>query len=322
MLCSIITMMYILIIFLCMNLYDCFTQCNHCVYCMKTELCLKQHQDYDFQNTFINYKYMSSNKSSQTALLLIHGFGANHHHWRYNIPVLSQKYDTYAVDLFGFGNSSQHIEFPYTVSFWSSQVNYFIETVIKRPTILVGNSLGGYVIMNSVSLSLSKNIVGMVLINPLILSKNKNTIPMDNNWSYSKFFVKSYFYYLRNKSIIHFFLNKLYPVFPKKIDDYLLNSIYYSACKKNASEVFYKILLENIVKPTVFIENILPNIDIPTLFIYGDKDVWIDPKSTIEQMKNYSKIEFVSVNAGHCPHDEIPEIINEKILNFTRILDV
>jgi pimeloyl-ACP methyl ester carboxylesterase len=199
-------------------------------------------------------------------------------------------------------------------------VNYFIETVIKRPTILVGNSLGGFIIMNSVSSSLSKNIVGTVLINPLILSKNKNTIPMDNNWSYSKFFVKSYFYYLKNKSIIHFFLNKLYPVFPKKIDDYLLNSIYYSACKKNASEVFYKILLENIVKPTVFIENILPNMDVPMLFIYGEKDEWIDPKNTMEQMKNYSKIEFVSVNAGHCPHDEIPEIINEKILNFTRKL--
>jgi len=308
-------MMYILTIFLCMNLYECFIQSKPPVYCMKSELCLKEHLDYDFQNTFINYQYMSSNKSSQTALLLIHGFGANHHHWRSNIPVLSQEMDTYAIDLFGFGNSSQFTEFPYNIDFWSSQIVHFIENVIKRPTVLVGNSLGGYIAMNSVTKT--SNIVGLILINPVLLSKNNPLINFDSEWYYSEYFVKSYFYYLKNKNVIKYFLEKLYPVFPNKINSFLLDSLYYSACNKNASNIFYKILLENVLKPSVFIEDILPNISVPMLFINGLKDVWIHPNSTLEKIKNNTHIQYVSVNAGHCPQDEIPEIINELVLNFT-----
>ena len=34
---------------------------------------------------------------------MIHGFGASTDHWRFNIPVLSEKYDVHAIDLLGFG---------------------------------------------------------------------------------------------------------------------------------------------------------------------------------------------------------------------------
>lgn len=270
-----------------------------------------------FDNIYTNYYYVPSNEnqSSEIALLLIHGFGANHHHWRSNIPSLSQKYDTYAIDLFGFGNSSQFTEFPYTVSFWSSQVVDFIENVIKRPCIVVGNSLGGYISMNSATKT--SNIIGLILINPAILSKNNPLIIFDSQWYYSKFFVQSYFYYLKNKKVIKYFLEQLYPVFPDRINDFLLDSLYYSACNKNASEIFYKILTENIIKPSIFIEDILPNISVPMLFINGEKDVWIHPNSTVEKIKNASKVEFINVVAGHCPQDEIPEMINELVLNFT-----
>lgn len=310
----------ILLIFLSIHLYKCFIQCNHPVYCFnqKSELYVKEniYQSYDFQNNKINYQYISCNQSSKNALLLIHGFGANHHHWRYNIPILSQEMDTYAIDLFGFGNSSQYSTFPYNVDFWSSQVYYFIENVIKRPTIIVGNSLGGYISMNSATKT--SNIIGLILINPVILSKNNSLIKFDSEWYYSKYFVKSYFYYLKNKHVIKYFLEQLYPIFPNKIDSFLLDSLYYSACNKNASEIFYKILLENVLKPSVFIEDILPNISVPMLFVYGEKDVWMDTNTTIELIKNNTNIQYVSVNAGHCPQDEIPEVINQIILNFTK----
>ena len=41
------------------------------------------------------------------ALLLIHGFGANTNHWRFNQPVLAEQAPTYAIDLLGFGRSDQ-----------------------------------------------------------------------------------------------------------------------------------------------------------------------------------------------------------------------
>ena len=41
------------------------------------------------------------------AVLLIHGFGANTNHWRFNQPVLGELVPTYAIDLLGFGRSDQ-----------------------------------------------------------------------------------------------------------------------------------------------------------------------------------------------------------------------
>ena len=45
--------------------------------------------------------------NSTVAVLLIHGFGANTNHWRFNQPVLGAHNPTYAIDLLGFGRSDQ-----------------------------------------------------------------------------------------------------------------------------------------------------------------------------------------------------------------------
>ena len=44
---------------------------------------------------------------AEEAVLLIHGFGANTNHWRFNQPVLAEQAPTYAIDLLGFGCSDQ-----------------------------------------------------------------------------------------------------------------------------------------------------------------------------------------------------------------------
>ena len=41
--------------------------------------------------------------NAEEAMLLIHGFGANTNHWRFNQPVLAERLPTYAIDLLGFG---------------------------------------------------------------------------------------------------------------------------------------------------------------------------------------------------------------------------
>ena len=44
---------------------------------------------------------------TSTAVLLIHGFGANTYHWRHNQSVIGQQNSCYAIDLLGFGRSDQ-----------------------------------------------------------------------------------------------------------------------------------------------------------------------------------------------------------------------
>ena len=65
-------------------------------------------KEVNYSWNFLNYPiHTVSVKPEKTskdyAILLIHGFGASTDHWRFNIPVLSKKYEVHAMDLLGFG---------------------------------------------------------------------------------------------------------------------------------------------------------------------------------------------------------------------------
>ena len=48
-----------------------------------------------------------SNIENNINILLIHGFGASKKHWRHNQNFLGKFFKCYAIDLLGFGESSQ-----------------------------------------------------------------------------------------------------------------------------------------------------------------------------------------------------------------------
>ena len=78
------------------------------------------------------------------AVLLVHGFGASTDHWRYNIPVLAERHEVHAIDLLGFGRSAKPEGLPYGGGLWRDQLVAYVREQIGRPTVLVGNSLGGF----------------------------------------------------------------------------------------------------------------------------------------------------------------------------------
>ena len=98
------------------------------------------------------------------AILLIHGFGASTAHWRHNLPVLGEKYEVHALDLLGFGKSSKPKGLAYGGPLWKDQIVAYVRENIGRPTILVGNSLGGYAALASGS-ALGAEAAGVVLLN-------------------------------------------------------------------------------------------------------------------------------------------------------------
>ena len=270
------------------------------------------------------YTYTAAREPKQTgddetAILLIHGFGSSHHHWRSNIPVLSESYDTYAIDLLGFGSSEKSASSSYNISMWTEQVLTFIDQVIQKPCILVGNSLGAYIGLAAASADSKKmKIRGVIAINPAVISKMDK--PITFNWFSSKSVIKTYFQFAKKRSTIQFFLKSLYPVFPERVDDSLLDSIENPSRHPNATEVFYRVLMENVLHPTTYIEDILENITAPLLVIYGEKDPWINIKTVKKITDIYPKSGFITVKAGHCPQDEIPEIVNPLILFFMTTL--
>ena len=98
------------------------------------------------------------------AVLLVHGFGASTDHWRHNIPVLSQRHEVHAIDLLGFGRSSKPAELAYGGALWRDQLAAYVAERIGRPTVLVGNSLGGFSAL-AAGAALGSQAAGVVLLN-------------------------------------------------------------------------------------------------------------------------------------------------------------
>ena len=83
--------------------------------------------------------------ADRPALVLLHGFGASSGHWRANAEAIAAAgYRVYAMDLLGFGQSDQpggRLD----NRLWSRQLQCFLEQIVGKPAVVVGNSLGSLV---------------------------------------------------------------------------------------------------------------------------------------------------------------------------------
>ena len=85
----------------------------------------------------------TSSFANNVNILFVHGFGASKNHWRHNTPSLSNSFNCYAIDLLGFGKSSQpsallnyesdrENSVKYSFDLWGNQISTFCSEVIKR----------------------------------------------------------------------------------------------------------------------------------------------------------------------------------------------
>ena len=82
---------------------------------------------------------------AETAVVLIHGFGAMGEHWRDNAAGLQREgFRVYCPTLPGYGRSEK-VSAQYTPQLWSQYVKDFISVIVGEPVFIAGNSIGGYI---------------------------------------------------------------------------------------------------------------------------------------------------------------------------------
>jgi pimeloyl-ACP methyl ester carboxylesterase len=86
--------------------------------------------------------YYEAGKAS--VVVLIHGLGADSHHWAANIDPLSQNFRVIALDQIGYGQSDKPL-MRYTVENFADYLHGFLQALKIPKASLVGNSLGGWV---------------------------------------------------------------------------------------------------------------------------------------------------------------------------------
>ena len=268
-------------------------------------------------------------------ILLVHGFGASKKHWRHNQDFLGEVFNCYAIDLLGFGESSQpsavlnyepYIEnsVKYSFDLWSNQISTFCSEVIKSPVYLIGNSIGGVIALKAAEI-LKDDCKGVILIDCAQRTMDdkrlkENDVLMNFLRPVLKTFVRqriisnTLFTRAANPKVIKKILQKAYPS-GKNIDEELIEILYQPSKRKNSKEAFrgFINLFDDYLATDLF-----DNISIPIQLIWGEKDPWESLSEAIEWKKKFKNIKRLDIinGAGHCPHDEEPEETNKLICEF------
>ena len=99
-----------------------------------------------------------------TPTLLLHGFDSSVLEFRALFPLLAKSNQTWAVDLLGFGFTQRLLEIDYNPHTIKTHLYAFWQTLINRPVMLVGTSMGGATAIDF-TLSYPHAVEKLVLIN-------------------------------------------------------------------------------------------------------------------------------------------------------------
>ena len=266
-----------------------------------------------------NIGYQSCGETG-SAVVFVHGFGANSGHWRNNISVLGKYYRCYAVDLIGFGKSSKPTPgkiLDYTFETWATQVADFCRDVIKEPVYLVGNSIGCIVTMQ-MAVDYPDLVLGIASLNcslRLLHERKRKTLPWYKNWGAAVMqniltnpTIGSFFYQqIAQPKVIKNLLSQAYQN-QEAVTEELIDLIYQPSQDVGAVEVF---LAFTSYSQGPLAEDLLPQISCSVTFLWGTKDPWESIELGRELAKYSCVDKFLELEAlGHCPQDEAPNIVN------------
>lgn len=279
-------------------------------------------QNWQWQGHSIHYVQAGARVTGKPPLLLVHGFGASTDHWRKNVQGLAAEWEVWAIDLLGFGRSAKP-DIVYSGNLWQQQLNDFIEEVIQQPTVLAGNSLGGYASL-CVGANCPSNVAGLILLNsagpfsdtesnrsPNLAQKLVRSILLQPWASYLLFL------YTRQPKTIRKTLEKVY-LDRSAVTDQLIEDIRRPSLDAGAAKVFAAVFKsprgENV-------DILLEKLSCPLLMLWGEGDPWMKTRERGAKFRQYypSLTEYY-LSAGHCPHDEIPTQVNQLISDWVKSL--
>ncbi|MDZ8078894.1 MAG: alpha/beta fold hydrolase [Nostoc sp. DcaGUA01] len=283
----------------------------------------------------VYYVRAGEKQGQRPPLLLVHGFGASTDHWRKNITGLCQDFEVFAIDLLGFGRSAKP-KLQYSGDLWRDQLHDFISEAIGEKAVLAGNSLGGYASL-CVAAQRPDSAAGLVLLNsagPFSESKltsepealQSEIQPPKQPSSLEKLLGDSVkwifqqplaqfvlFQYVRQRWVIRQTLEKVY-LDKSAITDQLVEEISRPAFDPGALDVFVSVFS---TPQGEKVDVLLKELTCPLLMLWGEADPWMNARERSQKFRQYypELIEYF-LTAGHCPHDEVPDKVNQLLRDW------
>lgn len=288
-------------------------------------------QTFKWRGYSINYQEQGN--SDGLPVLFIHGFGASIRHWRKNMPALieTDKFHVFAIDLIGLGASAKPgpKDVTYSIELWADLVADFANAFDARQKwSFIGNSIGSLVSLTVADrlgpervrcCALMNCAGGMVSFRYAELNLIQRVFYFLFNFIlFNNFVGQLLFKYIRDPKNLAEVLKQVY-VDQSAITDELVQIISAPAFDEGAGAVFLSIVRG---EPGPRPEELLKRLGwCPILTLWGDKDPWTPFDKGFhpgEKFVDYHEgliLEKV-INAGHCIHDEAPNIVNAALIPF------
>ncbi|MEL6500644.1 MAG: alpha/beta fold hydrolase [Cyanobacteria bacterium J06623_1] len=283
-------------------------------------------RDWVWRGWQTRYSYLRARErldSDLPPLILIHGFGASIEHWRNNIPAIAKDRTVYALDLLGFG-ASRKADTDYSAALWTEQLHDFWQTFIGVRAILVGNSIGSLVCLNATA-TYPEMVEGLVMLSLPDVSVREDVLPplispvvtsIENLFA-SPLLIKNLLKFVRRPKIIRKWAGVAYPN-QAAVTDELVEILSSPAYDQGSGQTLYR--LARSVRKASFAESVrdlLPQITVPMLLVWGLKDKMIPPQQAQEIAALNPLIKLIELeDLGHCPHDEDPAQFNSLLLDW------
>ena len=236
-------------------------------------------------------------------VILLHGWLGSWGLWQSTMAFLGQYYRTYALDFWGFGESGKR-QPTFAVDDFVSMVDQFMDRlgIIRAP--LVGHSMGGSVSL-SVTIAYPERVSKVVVIGSPIVGSSLNFFLKLAGYNWIAALVFNFMWALR------FGVRVTAPIISK-------NPIFYEMMVRDISRTTLESILLSISSlRKTDLRPQLNQITIPTMGMYGDKDVIVNPKQwqPLQAGVPQARIERFK-KAGHFIMLDEPETFQETLKDF------
>ena len=269
--------------------------------------------------------------ADRPALVLLHGFGASSGHWRDNAEAIAAAgYRVYAMDLLGFGQSDQpggRLD----NRLWSRQLQCFLEQIVGKPAVVVGNSLGSLVGLTTavfrpelVLAVAAAPLPDPTLLSPLPLRRS----PWSRRWQRWLVLLVSrclplglLIAVLRQPPLLRMGLASAYAG-SERIDSELVQLIRWPASRSTAGRALGAMVRGMALRPArATAPQLLLRLNRPLLLLWGRRDRLVPPviaERVVQQAPaGLAELHWLE-GLGHCPHDEAPETFNRALIGWLK----
>ena len=258
---------------------------------------------FEFDNRQMGYQKTGTGP----AVILLHGFGEDHHIFNITVTALKKNYTVYAPDLPGTGMSPINI-FPanFSIEYLADSTAALIEHEKINNCIVLGHSMGGYTTMAFAN-KYPGYLKGFGLIHSTTLPDT--ALKIENRLRGISFIEK-----MGATTFLETTVPNLFGTHTKESNPIIVSN-FIQALPLFSNEALIAYYHAMMARPNL--THVLANTTLPVLFILGTQDIAVALEDTLPQTKmpNTAYL-YILENCGHMGMLEHPTIFNTAVLDF------